>query len=77
MLQYACEEKGGDEADESADDDFAHAVSHALFETWKLGLVDIELLDEHIEVPALVAEVHTDARGIVDEDECERGGDGE
>lgn len=75
-LQHAREEERGDKADDAADDDFAHAMSHALLETGKLALVEVEPFDEHIEVATLVAEVHADTGSIVHEDEGECGGNG-
>lgn len=76
-LQYACEKKGSKQSDDAADDDLAHTMPDALLEARKFAFVEVESFDEHVEVAALVAEVHADAGGVVHEDEGERCGYGE
>lgn len=71
-LQYRGEDECTEEADEGADDDLAHAMADALFHAGEFALVEVELFDEHVEVTALVAEIHTDTGSVVDEDEGKR-----
>lgn len=75
-LENAGEEEGRDETDQAADDDFAYAVPDTFLEAGELGPVHVELLDEHVEISALVAEIHPDAGGIIDKNEGECGRDG-
>lgn len=73
------ENPGEEESEDAADDHFARAVSDALLQSGKLAFVDLvfQLVDEHVEIAALVAQDHTDAERVVDDDECEAGRDRE
>ena len=48
-------------------------MTDPLFEAGKFLLIDVELFDEHIEITALVAEIHTDAGGVIDDNEGQDG----
>src|SRR5688500_12735349 len=52
-------------------------MSHPLFEAGEILLGKIELGDEHVQVPALIAHVHADPGSVVDYDEGEYHGKGE
>lgn len=65
------------ESADAADDHFAHAVSHAFLEARKLVFAYVELADKHVEIAALVAHIHPQARRVIDDNDCERHGDGE
>lgn len=73
------EDPGEEKSEDTADDNFARAMSDALLETRELAFVDfiLQLVDEHIEIASLIAQDHTDTERIVDDDEGEAGGDGE
>lgn len=46
-------------------------MTNSLLEAGKIALIEIELVDEHVEVAALVAKVHADSSGIIDNDKGE------
>ncbi len=73
LAQDTDEEDSEEESDKGATDDFVDPMSDALLEAGKLVFGNIQLLDEHIQVPTLITEVHADTGRVIDDDEGEDG----
>lgn len=73
LAQDTDEKDSEEESDKGTTDDLVDPMSDALLEAGKLVFGDIQLLDEHIQVPTLVSEVHADTGGVIDDDESEDG----
>lgn len=71
------ENHGQFKAKNGADQDFADPVAGAFFETGIFFSVDVQLFDEHVEITALIAKVHPETSGIVDDQKSQGDGDGE
>lgn len=48
-------------------------MPHSLLKTRKIILVEIELVDEHIQVSSLITEIHTDTGSVIDNDKGKNG----
>jgi len=74
LIEKPNEKHSEDKAEEGADDDFADAVAGAFFEARILFFVDIKLPNEHIEIATLIAKVHPQTRGVVNDQKSQSNG---
>lgn len=74
--QYSNEKQCKKEPDKRSSDDLADAVANSFFEARKIVLVEIELIDEHVQIATLITEIHANTGGIINNDECENSREG-
>ena len=75
--QDSNEKKGQEESDKGATDNLANSVTNPFFEAGEIILVEIELIDEHIQVSPLVSEIHAYAGSVINNDKGQDGRKGE
>lgn len=71
-----CKQQSKQKAEDAADNNFGNAVAHSFLEARELFFAHVQLADEHIQIPALVAHIHPQSGRVVNHDDGQSYGNG-